>query len=68
MERDNNIVTVVYVMLQIAPDVLRNISSAIAQSQAICKVVATVLVLILYLAAIGNLVSITNISCMYVIV
>lgn len=56
------VVSVVFILVvaekcKIAPDVLRNISSAIAQSQAICKVVATVLVLILYLAAIGNLLS-----------
>lgn len=54
------IVTVVFLLVVAekcrgAPDVFRNISSKIAQSQTICRVVATVLVLTLYIAAIGNL-------------
>lgn len=39
------------------PNTLARISTAIAQSQTICKVVATVLVYIIYLAAIGNFLS-----------
>lgn len=42
---------------QNAPHGLRNISSKVAQSQSSCRVVATVLVLTLYIAAIGNFVS-----------
>jgi len=43
-----------------APRVLRNISSKLVASQTSCRVVATVLVLTLYIAAIGNFVSTTK--------
>ena len=39
------------------PEIVRNLSKKIAQSQTICRVVATVLVLTLYIAAVGNIVS-----------
>lgn len=44
-------------ILQGAPEVVRNLSKKVAQSQTICRVVATVLVLTLYIAAVGNIVS-----------
>lgn len=37
------------------PEIVRNLSKKIAQSQTICRVVATVLVLTLYIAAVGNI-------------